>query len=114
MHDLSTELDRERIVQLNDVFRRTFVGGSLVITSGLQRRGPVFVRDALKAVRDFAEFTADSDPHGEHDMGVLCVFEQHVLWKIDYFDPSMTQGSENPADAEQTRRVLTVMLSDEY
>lgn len=114
MDVLSTEQDRERIVQLNDSFRRTFVGGSLCITSGLQLRGPTFVRAALKAVRDLDEFSSDDDPHGEHDFGALTVYEQQVFWKIDYFDPSMTQGSEDPADVERTRRVLTVMLADEY
>jgi hypothetical protein len=114
MHDLSSERDRKRIVQLNDVFRRTFVGGSLCITSGLQLRGPTFVRAALKAVRDQEEFSRDNDPNGEHDFGALTVYEQQVFWKIDYFDPTMTRGSENPADAERTRRVLTVMLADEY
>jgi hypothetical protein len=114
MHDLSIERDRDRIVSLNDMFRRSFVGGSLVITAGLQVRGPLFVRTALKAVRDFGDFGSDNDPHGEHDAGALIVFEQQVLWKIDYFDPGMTQGSDDPADVECTRRVLTVMLADEY
>ena len=114
MDVLSTEQDRERIVQLNDSFRRTFVGGSLVVTAGLQLRGPLFVRTALKAVRDYEIFSAENAPRAEHDMGVLTVLEQQVIWKIDYFDPSMTQGSEGPADVERTRRVLTVMLADEY
>ncbi len=113
MHDLSIERDRDRIASLNDMFRRSFVGGSLVITSGLQVCGPLFVRTALKAVRDFEDFPVENDPHGEHDAGDRVVFEQQIIWKIDYFDPSMTHGSEDPADIEHTRRVLTVILAVE-
>ena len=37
-----------------------------------------------------------------------------VFWKIDYYDPTMTQGSDDPASLALTRRVLTVMLAEEY
>ncbi|MCP5386899.1 MAG: DUF3768 domain-containing protein [Novosphingobium sp.] len=31
-----------------------------------------------------------------------------------YYDPSLTYGSDDPADPAQTTRVLTVMLTSEY
>ena len=34
--------------------------------------------------------------------------------KMDYYDPDMCHGSEEPADASKTIRVLTVMRADEY
>ena len=47
----------------------------------------------------------------------LALFEhngQRIFWKIDYYDRSLSQGSEDPADPKQTVRVLTIMLADEY
>ena len=37
-----------------------------------------------------------------------------LFWKLDYFDPSLSLGSEDPADEAKTCRVLTIMLAEEY
>ncbi len=39
---------------------------------------------------------------------------EKIYWKIDYFDPEMEQGSEDPADSAQTTGLLTIMLASEY
>jgi hypothetical protein len=36
------------------------------------------------------------------------------MFKIDYFDRTMTYGSPDAADPQQTTRVLTIMLVSEY
>ena len=36
------------------------------------------------------------------------------FWKIDYYDPNLEFGSEDPADPTKTTRILTLMLADEY
>jgi len=85
---------------------------------------------ALAAIVGFTKFDADNDPYGEHDFGAVYklasgswtqdrpadadTIAQTVFWKIDYYDPSLTYGSEAPWDAEQTKRVLTIMLASEY
>ncbi len=62
----------------------------------------------------FDSFTEDNDPHGEHDFGAFEHAGQRIFWKIDYYAPDMEHGSENPADPQQTVRVLTIMLAREY
>lgn len=104
----------KRIAFLNDAFRMTFLGGTITVTAGLHLLGDDFVREALSAVREFKDFTADGDPYGERDFGALTVQGRDCSWKIEYFDPTMLNGSEDPADAQITRRVLTVMLAEEY
>ncbi|RWQ58824.1 DUF3768 domain-containing protein [Mesorhizobium sp.] len=110
---LSQSRDHQ-IAILNDAFRSTFLCGSIFVTVGVHSLGHVFVAEALVAVREFDSFEDANDPYDEHDFGSLVVLEQKLFWKIDYYDPSMTHGSEDPANEEITRRVLTVMLAEEY
>jgi hypothetical protein len=103
-----------RICDLNDAFRTTLAGGQCVTTPGLCELGDAFVADAIAAARAFSDFTPDNDPDGEHDFGAFRIGEQRLVWKIDYYDSTMRFGSRDPSDPAQTKRVLTVMLADEY
>ena len=103
-----------RIRTLNDTFRATFVGGQVMMTAGIQSLGAMSIQDITHAIQTFDDFTADNDPHGEHDFGSLLHQGRKVFWKIDYYDTSLTYGSEDPSDSEVTARVLTVMLAEEY
>jgi hypothetical protein len=103
-----------RICDLNDAFRATLEGGQCVTTPGLCEMGTDFVTQAIAAARAFAAFTPDNDPEGEHDFGAFRIGEQRLVWKIDYYDSTMRYGSRDPSDPAETKRVLTVMLADEY
>jgi len=112
---LSQTSDQQRkIATLNDTFRTTFLCGSIYVTAGVNSLGRQFVAEVLVAVREFDSFEDSNDPYDEHDFGSLVVEERKLFWKIDYYDPSMLGGSEDPADMQVTRRVLTVMLAEEY
>lgn len=108
-------LQNRRVRALNDRLRRDGKGnGSVLVTSGVQGEGAEFVLEAVKVVRAFDAFSEDNDPWGEHDFGAIEVQSQKVFWKIDYYDPTLKHGSENPANEALTHRVLTIMLAREY
>jgi hypothetical protein len=111
---MSTNTRTARIRELNDTFRATLEGGKCLVTSGVSAEGPEFAARAIAGVRTFTEFNADNDPYGEHDFGAFSVGEQRLFWKIDYYDLSLQFGSRDPADPSQTKRVLTIMLAEEY
>lgn len=104
----------DRIRQLNDAFRRTFSGGAVLLTQGILSLPEDVLGEVVDAILHFDAFTEDNDPRGEHDFGALTIAGSHIFWKIDYYDPSMLCGSENPADPMRTARVLTILLAEEY
>jgi len=103
-----------RIRELNDALRSTLQGRRVLMTSGVQALGEAAVAAALTRMRTFSAFDADNDPHGEHDFGSFEVDGTKFFFKIDYYDPGMEGGSEDPSDPAQTTRVLTLMLASEY
>ncbi len=100
--------EKHKIARLNDEFRGK--GHGFTITQGVQALEDV--PGLIGAVRRFNEFNEDNDPHGEHDFGVIMWHDNKIFWKIDYYDQELCYW-ENPL-SPQCRRVLTVMLADEY
>jgi hypothetical protein len=103
-------MNTERIRELNDAFRTTFAGGSVMVTAGVRALGDIDI--LLARVRNFEDF--NDDPHKEHDFGALDFADQKIFWKIDYYDRRFEVGSDDPSNPAVTSRVLTVMLADEY
>lgn len=105
----------QRIRELNDRLRTEGQGqGSIMLTTGIQAHGGEFASQAIQVVREFDDFSDENDPWGEHDFGAVEVAGEKVFFKIDYYDLSLEHGSENPANEEETHRVLTIMLASEY
>lgn len=83
--------------------------GDVSIFRGFKRRA-----ELLREIASVKDFTPDNDPHGEHDFGSVEYDGQTFLWKIDYYDTDLQGLSPNPADPDQTIRVITIMLPSEY
>ncbi|MBP1807003.1 DUF3768 domain-containing protein [Rubellimicrobium aerolatum] len=111
------------IAEQNDRFRYSFgadpaVPGRIVVTQGVAALG----RDAglriVVAVMRFADFSEDNDPHGWRDFGAFEIEDGgravRLYWKIDLYDADYRFGSEVPEDPACTRRVLTILLPDEW
>ena len=109
-----TNPNTPRIRELNDQFRRTGQGGRIYITRGIMALPEYQMLNVIEAVRAFDGFNPRNDPHGEHDFGAVTIEGHKVFWKIDYYAPDMEHGSGDPADPAKTRRVLTIMLAEEY
>jgi hypothetical protein len=105
------------LAEQNDAFRRGshVFEGKRVHTQAIDALGAEAVRSIWSLVQSFDAFTSDNDPYGEHDFGSFVhPSAGKIFWKIDYYDVSYQYGSEQPRDRGKTRRVLTVMLADDY
>jgi hypothetical protein len=109
-----SDANNKRIQVLNDQFHKTFHGGKVMMTRGIQALGEASVAAVVNKVRAFNVFTKDNDPYGEHDFGSFQHEGQKVFFKIDYYDAACEFGSPDPADPKVTTRVLTIMLASEY
>jgi hypothetical protein len=103
-----------RIRALNDELRQNFAGGAAVMTPGIAALGAEAVARIVRTIGVFDDFCHANDPHQEHDFGAFDVEGQRVFFKIDYFDESLSYHSPDPADPSVTKRMITIMLAEEY
>ena len=103
-----------RIRNLNDTFRKAFVGGKVMLTQGVDALGDQDKAAVLTTVRGFEDFDEDNDPHHEHDFFSVAHNGVRYFAKIDYYAKDMHHRADDPADPNQTVRVLTIMRADEY
>lgn len=112
---MSNNTNTKQIAQLNDLARRTMgLTCKLIQTQGICALPDEDQSAIREQVEKFNSFTNDNDPWGEHDFGAFKHNDNRIFWKIDYYDPTYTYHSEDAADASKTRRVLTIMLAEEY
>ena len=103
------------IAAMNDSLdRNDDQAGFIVLPRGVRMLDQEAVGRIVNAVCEFTDFTRNSDPDGEHDFGVVYVEEKIIFWTIDHYDASPGSGSEDPTSDGKTRRVLTIMLREEY
>jgi Protein of unknown function (DUF3768) len=118
-----------RIARLNDLARKAMgVACTVFVTPGFRAPDAADQSRVRELIETFDAFTQDNDPNGERDFGAIyrCADgrwtttrpasgeEERVFWKLDYFDRDLKFGSDDPADPSKTRRVVTIMLADEY
>jgi hypothetical protein len=103
-----------KIRELNDRFRTSMTGGRVMMTAGVDALPSDVKAILVRRVATFSDFSADNDPHGEHDFGSFELDGRKFFFKLDYYDSTMDFGSEDPADPAKTTRVLTIMLAEEY
>ena len=104
----------QRIRDLNDAFRRSFSGGKILITPGVQGLATDIASRVLQAIQNFDGFCEDNDPYGTHEFGGVEVDGQKVWFKIDAYDQNLEYGSPDPSDPSVTTRVMTILLPEEY
>lgn len=94
------------ITELNDRFRRgDSTLGQHMMTVGVQALPVEKQNQLLELVQNFDQFTPDNDPYGEHDFGKVTLDDDEYFWKIDYYDPTMTRHSNDPASPNATLRL---------
>ena len=120
-----------RIARLNDLARSAIgVACTAVATVGFRSLPEADQSRVRELIETFDAFDEDNDPHGERDFGTIYQLadgrwtterprlredeRERVFWKLDYYDRQMRFASEDAANPAITRRVLTIMLSDEY
>jgi hypothetical protein len=120
-----------RIARLNDLARRAMgVACTAVATVGFRSLPEADQSHVRELIETYDAFDEDNDPHGERDFGTIYQLgdgswtterprlsddeRERVFWKFDYYDRDLQFGSEDAANPAITRRVLTIMLADEY
>jgi Protein of unknown function (DUF3768) len=111
---MATKTDQIRT--LNDRLRQhlNVNDGTAIITVGVAALGDEAVARIFRTIAVYDDFCHDNDPYEEHDFGALEVDGHTIFFKIDYYDPTLTGHSSDPADPSVTHRVITIMLAEEY
>jgi hypothetical protein len=109
----------QRIAPLNDAFRKEdpSVPGQRFVTAGvvhLLKQLDIPTEVLIQRVAQFDDFNNDNDPHGNHDFGAFEFHGEQAFWKVDAYDVDYNLGSDDPTDLSKTRRVLTIMLAEEW
>lgn len=107
MNDKSASSKTARIACLNDLTRKALgLTGRVVQTAGICTLSVANQIAIREKVETFDLLTGDNDPWGERDFGALENDGKRIFWKIDYYDRTLTAGSEAPSDPVLLRSCL--------
>jgi len=104
----------EAIRTLNDELRQNLSAGTALITAGVAALGVEAVARIVKTIAIYDDFCHANDPYEEHDFGSFEADGSKIFFKIDYFDSTLTVQSPDPSDPAVTKRLITIMLAEEY
>ncbi|PKP98489.1 MAG: hypothetical protein CVT74_10845 [Alphaproteobacteria bacterium HGW-Alphaproteobacteria-13] len=70
---------------------------------------------ALRRLINETPMDPGNDPHGERDFGAVEFQGRKIFWKVDVYanDGTFSWGAEMPWDAQQSVRVVTIMLASD-
>ena len=110
----------KQIAKLNDRARSGFDPSARIMftrgcldafCNGDTPSGLVAQAELIKTMR---RHRFEEDTYGERDFGAFTFRGEKVFFKIDYYDLSLSGHSPDPSDPSVTRRVITIMLAEEY
>jgi hypothetical protein len=104
----------EAIRALNDELRQNLTTGTALMTAGVAALGAEAVARIVKTIAIYDDFCHANDPYEEHDFGSFEVDGHTIFFKIDYYDSTLTVHSPDPSDPAVTKRVITILLAQEY
>ena len=71
-----------RVRELNDAFRKTLTGGTVLLTQGVRELGRDHTRKALAAVKSFDRFEHGNDPHSDRSEGHRAGSHPHARLRV--------------------------------
>ncbi len=70
------------IKSLNDNFRKSFNGGKVLLTTGINAKSQKEVAEILNQVRCFNNFTQTNDPYNEHETSLSFAREERPQQRL--------------------------------
>ena len=87
---------RAKIRALNDAFRKTFRGGRVMMTAGVNALADAVQRAVFQKIQAFDAFDDENDPWGQHDFVSVEHDGQTFFAKIDYYNRDLSGHRKTP------------------
>lgn len=108
-------IDVGRIRRLNDFFRGMLLTEPDVrVSAGVRSLAKEYQHRVFLRVRTHSEFSSERRKCEQHDFGRFEEGGHEIIWRITYHDLFLRSYSAEPDNPHTTRRVLTIMLAEEY